>query len=211
MAYYGIIPYPVRKSKKISSDEKLLYTDIAASLNDKGFCDKPNTYFVSRFNDVSERTIIRWLNNLQEQNFITKVYAGKKRRIYLKRFIDEFMDEPYPEVYSAKQKLFKTAFPTKEIDIDNIPNEIDMELLIKKINESQFLKEAKNVSLKSCIKNYDAIIKDTYKDIEKLIKQKVVINGKTVTLQLTEQQLKELNQIKAEKGFIPEEVLKKYI
>ena len=214
MGYFAVVPNPVLDSKKIADSEKLLYGRISLNLNDQGFCEKADEFFAQKSN-VDERTIRRRLKNLEEHGYITRIYDRKTtvRRIYLKEYIPQFLDEKLPEKSFADIVMFKTAFPERLIDLTTIPGYVDMELLINKIKESKWLTEATNMSLSSCVNHYFQIINDSYKEIisVKLVKQKAVINGKTVTLQLTEQQLKELNQIKAEKGFIPEEVLKKYI
>ena len=214
MGYFAVVPNPVLDSKIISDSEKLLYGRISLNLNERGFCDKSDEFFAKK-SDVDERTIRRRLKNLEEHGFITRIYDRKTivRRIYLKEYIPQFMDEKLPEKSFADIVMFKTAFPERLIDATTIPGYVDMELLIKKIKEFKWLVEAKNMSLSSCVNRYYQIINDAYKEItsEKLIKQKVVINGKMVVLELTESELKELNQIKSEIGFIPQEILAKYM
>lgn len=84
-SYYAIIPAAVRYCKKLPAAAKLLYGEITAlASTDKG-CFARNKYFAELF-DVDVRTIIRWINLLEELNFIVRgdTTAGGMRRIYIK-------------------------------------------------------------------------------------------------------------------------------
>ena len=52
-------------------------------------------------------------------------------------------------------------------DVDIIEKDIDIDLLIKKVNNSQFLKNAPNFTLKQCLKHYDKIIAGVYDNDKK--------------------------------------------
>ena len=161
-AYYGIIPYPIMTSKQITNDEKVLFAYITANLNKLGFCDKTDKHFEHVFKK-DESTIRRWLKNLESKNFITRIYDrhSKKRNIYIKTYFPQYLDEQIvPNLYSIAQQKFADAFPDRRIDVD-VPANIDMDLLIEKIKSKKFLREATNMSLKSCLNNYQAIISET--------------------------------------------------
>ncbi len=68
--YYAIIPATVRYDKKIPANAKLLYGELTALCNEKGFCWATNSYFAKLY-ETSERTIQRWLNALKEAGYIT--------------------------------------------------------------------------------------------------------------------------------------------
>lgn len=65
--------------------------------------------------------------------------------------------------YSDKQLQFHKAFPRRIADDIQVPDKIDMQLLIDSINRCPWLKEHDNMSLKSCINNYELIITGAYK------------------------------------------------
>ncbi len=65
---------------------------------------------------------------------------------------------------SLSQQKFADAFPDKAIDCDIDNNKYNIDLLITKIKDSVFLTESKNITLKSCLKLYDKIITDYYKN-----------------------------------------------
>lgn len=58
----------------------------------------------------------------------------------------------------------KNLFPDKGCKVEVVPANLDLKLLSEKISESEFLKSAKNLSIDWCIKNYNQIISDTYKN-----------------------------------------------
>lgn len=172
MAYFAVIPNPVMASKKISDSEKLLYARLSSKLNDAGYCDLPDVK-LAEISNVDERTVRRRLGNLEKNNFITRVYNRKqsKRRIFLKGYTPQFMDEKLPEQNLEDINKFKEAFPERKIDLIVIPGYVDMDLMIKNIKTKKFLKEASNMSLASCVRSYYQIIsKNGYKsgdDIER--------------------------------------------
>ena len=67
---------------------------------------------------------------------------------------------------SPKQLKFKESFPQRKIDCE-VSEQIDIDLLIQKIKESEFLNQVDNMSLKSCISRYDQIINNYYKTYHK--------------------------------------------
>jgi hypothetical protein len=69
--YYAIIPANVRYSENLTGNAKLLYGEITALANQKGYCWASNDYFAKLYNTQS-RTIIRWINSLVDNGFITR-------------------------------------------------------------------------------------------------------------------------------------------
>ena len=87
--YYAIIPATVRYDNDLTPNAKLLYGEITALSNKEGYCYASNTYFAELYG-VSNRTIIRMLNNLVNKGYLEKTNIYKKdtkeviqRRIYL--------------------------------------------------------------------------------------------------------------------------------
>ena len=87
--YYAIIPAPVRYCKYLKANEKLMYGELTALSNDKGFCFASNEYF-SNLYDVSKTSISKWISNLEKNGFIKikMIYEPgtkqiKQRRIYI--------------------------------------------------------------------------------------------------------------------------------
>ena len=74
-SYYAVIPASVRYAK-IPQGAKLLYGEITALCNEKGFCWASNKYFAELY-EVSERTIGTWLEALENENFIYRSYDFK--------------------------------------------------------------------------------------------------------------------------------------
>jgi len=68
-SYYAIIPADVRYCKDLKANEKLLYGEITALTNDKGFCYASNSYFANLYN-VSKVSVSNWISNLEKNKFI---------------------------------------------------------------------------------------------------------------------------------------------
>ena len=170
MAYFAVIPNPVMISKKLSDSEKLLYARLSSKLNEDGYCDLPDSKLAEIMN-VDERTVYRRLKNLEDNDFITRIYNRKtsKRRIYLKGYTPQFLDEKLPEQNLEDIMKFKEAFPERRIDISILPSYVDMDLMIRKIKAKKFLREASNMSLASCVRAYYQIIsKNGYESADKI-------------------------------------------
>ena len=87
--YYAIIPAPVRYCKKLKANEKLMFGELTALTNEKGFCFASNDYFANLY-DVSKTSVSKWISNLEKNKFIRlkMIYQKgtkqiKERRIYI--------------------------------------------------------------------------------------------------------------------------------
>ncbi len=68
-SYFAIIPANVRYDKEISANAKLLYGEVTALCNEKGYCWASNNYFANLYN-VEKRTISRWISELTNKGFL---------------------------------------------------------------------------------------------------------------------------------------------
>lgn len=86
-SYYAVIPGRVRYDDVLTTEEKFMYGEISASVNEYGYCSADNAYF-ARWLHVRESAVFKWINSLEERGFITVVYEEidtsgiEKRRIY---------------------------------------------------------------------------------------------------------------------------------
>ncbi len=78
-SYYAVIPASVRYDKNVSSSAKLLYGEISALCNQKGFCWAENSYFQDLYG-VGKNSILRWIKELEDGGHIYKniQYDGKR-------------------------------------------------------------------------------------------------------------------------------------
>ena len=166
MAYFTVVPTAIRKSKVLTNNEKELYYEIFDRCNQAGlrYCTISNKE-LSKLFEVSETTVSMWISSLEEKKFINTYYVRKqhKRRLYPNIPGEPpIHDEAIPECYSEKQKMFHDAFPDRQIDLDLIPEFVDMKVLIACIQSSEFLSKAENMSLRSCVERYPLIIAGAY-------------------------------------------------
>ena len=78
--YYAVIPASVRYSKDLSANEKLMYGEISALTNKEGYCWASNEYFAKLY-QVDDRTIRRWLGNLEQGKFIIRIPGNQLESI----------------------------------------------------------------------------------------------------------------------------------
>lgn len=128
--YYSIIPADVRYDKSLKANEKLLYGEITALSNQKGFCWAENIYFANLFG-VSKATVSRWVSNLEKNGYVrTELIYGKnkqveERRIYIadplltKSSIPPRQNNQYPIDENVKEELNNTRTNITSINNDN--------------------------------------------------------------------------------------------
>lgn len=75
--YYAIIPANVRYDNDLTPNAKLLYAEITALSNEKGFCWASNDYFSDLYK-TSKRSVSRWIKQLIDKNYIQPVFIYKE-------------------------------------------------------------------------------------------------------------------------------------
>ena len=84
--YYAILPANIRYDKRLSANAKLLYCELSALANVKGYCYASNNYFSELFS-VDSRSVQRWLYNLKDYGYITMDFDVNKdlrtRKIFI--------------------------------------------------------------------------------------------------------------------------------
>jgi hypothetical protein len=67
--YYAVIPADVRYDVRLTPNAKLLYGEITALCNEKGFCWAMNEYFAELYS-VSKVSVSKWVGNLRDCGYI---------------------------------------------------------------------------------------------------------------------------------------------
>jgi hypothetical protein len=85
--YYAIIPANVRYDKELPANAKLLYGEITALCNERGYCWATNAYF-SELYEVHNKSISRLISRLEKKGYIRiemliKDKQVKSRHIYI--------------------------------------------------------------------------------------------------------------------------------
>lgn len=76
-SYYGIIPANVRYDKRLTPNSKLLYSEITALCNAKGYCWSTNKYFAELY-EVSTTSISKWISSLVEFGYLKSTIKYKE-------------------------------------------------------------------------------------------------------------------------------------
>lgn len=134
-SYFAIIPANVRYDKEVRPNAKLLYGEITALCNEKGFCWASNSYFAELY-EVSKETISRWVSELVGRGYIKieLIYKEGTNQI-INRYIrishepiDEIVKTPIDEkVKGNNTVLNNTVNNTRDIpyvEIINYLNEV---------------------------------------------------------------------------------------
>ena len=91
-SYYAVIPAFVRYDSELTPNAKLLYGEITALCNEKGYCFASNKYFADLYS-VKTRSITDWISQLKDKGYIKikMIYKEnskevKSREIYITNF-----------------------------------------------------------------------------------------------------------------------------
>lgn len=155
-SYYSITPADVRYCTRIVDGAKLLYGEITALCNERGYCWASNQYFAELYKNQT-RTIARWIASLRKEEFIYIDNAKGVRKIFLAHkfnpaeIYDEVpkQSEPQPEAPSKAKPVKKKATSVKK-QLEKKYSESDLflaELLLQKIIYNFPLFENKKVNI----------------------------------------------------------------
>lgn len=76
-SYYAIIPANIRYDTSVTPNAKLLYGEITALCNERGYCWANNEYFANLYG-VSKKTISTWISQLREKGYIVSEIVYKE-------------------------------------------------------------------------------------------------------------------------------------
>ena len=81
--FYAVIPADVRYDEDLSSTAKLLYAEISALANSKGYCFATNAYFAQLYK-LTTRNVANIISQLAKKGYIEVVNGNsKKRKIFI--------------------------------------------------------------------------------------------------------------------------------
>lgn len=170
-SYFAVLPADIRYDKKLKDKAKLLYGEITALCNEKGYCWASNSYFAELYG-VSKETVSRLISNLCNQGYLSIeiLYDGKvfkERRIHIQKSRDLLTKSSIP-------LLTETSRPIDENVIDPIDENVkeNNTVVNNTVNIKNISLQIKNLRLR-----YDEIelkLIDSYFDILKWTRR----NGK---------------------------------
>lgn len=115
--YYAIIPADIRYDDDLIPNAKLLYGEITALCNKKGYCWATNEYFADLYK-TSEKTISRWVKNLEEKDYIaTTVQTFRYNDGTVKKIRYIFLDK------NKLNHMDKNVFDHMDKNVQNQPDE----------------------------------------------------------------------------------------
>ncbi|MEG2540219.1 MAG: DUF4373 domain-containing protein [Clostridia bacterium] len=112
---------------------------------------------------------IKEINNYRAEKSKDSVGKNKEKERGKEIVHLRLNENMHSEEFELAITKFKKAFPNKYVkDVLSLPMDLNMDLFIQKIQNSNFLKNYNNLTLKVMLKekNYDKIISDVYADKE---------------------------------------------
>lgn len=164
-SYYAIIPANVRYDKRLSANAKLLYGEITALCNEKGYCWARNKYFADLY-EVSDRSIRSWISKLIEYGYIKseiKYADGSKevetRLLYLPESTTPISGGPEKNFRRGTEEIFRGGaeenFRDNNTNNNNTNINISKKEIYKERNEGKRENEISDDSNLPCAENSD--------------------------------------------------------
>lgn len=115
-SYYAIIPADVRYCTSLCANAKLLYGEITALCNEKGYCWASNEYFAKLY-EVHKNTISKWISALKANGFIALTIENLTDR---KIWINEVVKGAKPKAEGGINEKVNT--PKRKAEHNNTVN-----------------------------------------------------------------------------------------
>lgn len=141
--YFAIIPANIRYSKELTDKEKLLYGEITALTNTKGYCFATNNYFAQLY-DVSKKTISRAISNLEKNKFVEihTIYNPKTKEVVERRiYIDKNVHTPMDKNVQDNNTSINNTSTNNNNNIDENLNKENVVVVKNKSEKSKIKKE----------------------------------------------------------------------
>ncbi len=118
-SYYAIIPANVRYDAELTPNAKLLYGEITALCNEKGYCWATNDYFAKLYN-VSKKSISNWISTLAKKGYIySEIQYKEGSKEILNRYIKLFGEPMEKNFYTPMEEKVKDNNTLKNNTINN--------------------------------------------------------------------------------------------
>ena len=141
--YYTIMPAEIRLDKRLSSFDKILYSDILTLSSKKGYCYATNRYFAHIY-QMSISTISQSISKLVELGFVERRYEYKanskmieRRKLYISenysKSIRNLID---PMLEKQKQGIGENS-QDNNINMNNIKDNISHTTKLSMENSSR--------------------------------------------------------------------------
>ena len=196
-SYYAIIPANVRYDAELTPNAKLLYGEITALCNEKGYCWATNDYFAKLYN-VSKKSISSWISLLAKKGYIhseLQYKEGTKEILYryIKLFgepIEENFHSPMEEICKDNNTVNNNTFnntvkkerkTTYDAILSGIKDEELKSLYLEYIKMRKLIKAPMtDRALQMLIKKVNELEPDSINNQKKMLETAIMNNWKSV-------------------------------
>ncbi|EMF0307651.1 helix-turn-helix domain-containing protein [Enterococcus hirae] len=171
-SYFAIIPASVRYDKNLPANAKLLYGEITALCNEKGYCWAGDRYFADLYG-VSKTTIQSWIKALYKNGYITKevIYKEGTKEI-LHRYIkiieypmQENLTTPIQENLRDNNTSFNNTFNNTNKEVESSSHKYSNEHL-------RLAKKLQSNLTEDFPKEMDKVNVDKWADVFRLMEER---------------------------------------
>ncbi len=105
-SYYSILTASVRYDKELPDGAKILFSEITALCNKKGYCYASNRYFAGLYNKTNT-TVSTWIKKLIDRGHITASYINGMRKMWIPEQTSHSYPTQIPKPKTEAQEQFE--------------------------------------------------------------------------------------------------------
>ena len=170
-AYYAVIPANVRYDRDLPPNAKLLYGEITALANEKGYCWASNGYFAQLYG-VDKKTVSKWVGLLEAKGY---VYRHMEHKTGNKELKERRIFIHYPIHEKKEGYRQKNGHPIHEKVEDNNTSNNTINILDDDDMYARELAEIENEFKKYYSKKITPIIRKTLKELLELANKDLLL------------------------------------
>ena len=154
-SYYAIIPADVRYDERLKLLSRMLYGEITALCNEKGFCWATNRYFADLYKS-SIQTISSCISQLKEFGYIAVEFQYKENSKEVDKRIIKIISNPIEKILKGYSKNFEGGIQKNLKDNITLNNTINI--------SNQFIPPSIEEVKEYCIERRNTVDAETFVD-----------------------------------------------
>lgn len=180
--FIAYLPSKVRYDNSLPFGARIIYAEISALCNAKGYCWANNKYFADLYNN-SKDTISRWIADLEKQGYIKCFVSqeeGNARKIYLVNSALDYLSEEMPSRQKQSEVSVKNPKGSRQKSREGIVKNAEHNSIVNNTDNSIMNNKSANAHFSGNAMDYGEkrIVKVNGHLIDELVPTKITFNSK---------------------------------
>jgi hypothetical protein len=180
--FIAYLPSKVRYDNSLPFGARIIYAEISALCNSKGYCWANNKYFADLYNN-SKDTISRWISDLEKAGYIKCFVSqdeGNLRKIYLVNSALDYLSEEMPSRQKQSEVSAKSPRGSRQKSREGIGKNAEHNSILNNTDNSTMNNNSANAHFSGNSADYNDILftKNNRDLVEEAISTKISFSSK---------------------------------